>query len=559
MEAPGLSVPSEHFTSIKELTETLEKGQEEVDRVPRVHDLQSAGEPAPIGSHELLQALLLEGRLELVETTAEGDKHILTLQPAPLAPEHLELLNTGWLDIQHMQEVQVELQEAEGPFPALLWLEEEPPPSVQQGAVFGVQEELSLVPELEGMKFHLLEQSLEVAKENLEPAGSLSENSELTKLEKGQEEHQPVAEGGGPQGVEEQFILLESRAGEDARGELALAISTLNVGEQREEPALGQANNERTSSIKNQPKTKGTEQTFQCNLCAFTCSRVSSLNHHMRSHKTPHTCHVCLKTFRTVTLLQNHINTHTGTRPHKCMDCDMAFVTSGELVRHRRYKHTHEKPFKCSMCKYASVEASKLKRHIRSHTGERPFQCLLCSYASRDTYKLKRHMLTHSGEKPYECHICHAHFTQSGTMKMHVLQKHSKNVPKHQCPHCDALIARKSDLRVHVRNLHTYHATEMQCRRCPATFHERYALIQHQKTHKDEKRFKCPRCSYACKQERNLAAHIRTHTGEKPHKHLGQRRNLEVHRKKYHEDSDFNLTLHECPTCGRGFSRWVSH
>lgn len=38
----------------------------------------------------------------------------------------------------------------------------------------------------------------------------------------------------------------------------------------------------------------------------------------------------------------------------------MAFVTSGELVRHRRYKHTHEKPFKCSLCKYASVEVSVL-------------------------------------------------------------------------------------------------------------------------------------------------------------------------------------------------------
>lgn len=49
---------------------------------------------------------------------------------------------------------------------------------------------------------------------------------------------------------------------------------------------------------------------------------------------------------------------YAGTRPHKCTDCDMAFVTSGELVRHRRYKHTHEKPFKCSMCDYASVEAS---------------------------------------------------------------------------------------------------------------------------------------------------------------------------------------------------------
>ena len=253
----------------------------------------------------------------------------------------------------------------------------------------------------------------------------------------------------------------------------------------------------------------GVKKTFQCELCSYTCPRRSNLDRHMKSHtdERPHKCHLCGRAFRTVTLLRNHLNTHTGmvssvtlkdspillvlsmldtiyrslstgTRPHKCQDCDMAFVTSGELVRHRRYKHTHEKPFKCSMCDYASVEVSKLKRHIRSHTGERPFQCSLCSYASRDTYKLKRHMRTHSGEaqlqgycvntisdwpdllnlythvfllcfpgeKPYECYICHARFTQSGTMKMHILQKHTENVAKFHCPHCDTVIARKSDL-----------------------------------------------------------------------------------------------------------------
>ncbi|KAM7004944.1 LOW QUALITY PROTEIN: transcriptional repressor CTCFL [Passerculus sandwichensis] len=124
-------------------------------------------------------------------------------------------------------------------------------------------------------------------------------------------------------------------------------------------------------------------------------------------------------------------------KPHKCSECDTAFVT-GELARHRRYRHTLEKPFKCTICEYSSVE----------HAGEWPYPCQLCSCASKDAYKLKRHMSTHTGEKRYECYVCQARFTQRGTMKIHVLQKHGENGPKHQCPHCSAFLSRKSDLEV---------------------------------------------------------------------------------------------------------------
>ncbi|KAG8131686.1 hypothetical protein E2320_009593 [Naja naja] len=300
-----------------------------------------------------------------------------------------------------------------------------------------------------------------------------------------------------------------------------------------------------------------------CSLCLFTTFSLSGLKRHMKkhSHDKPHQCHICLKAFRTLSLLHNHLNTHTGTKPHKCNECDMAFVTVGELSRHKRYKHTLEKPFKCSICNYCSVEASKLKRHIRSHTGERPYSCTVCSYASRDTYKLKRHMVTHSGEKPFECVVCKARFTQAGTLKFHVLHKHGENVPKLQCPHCATSVARKGDLSVHLRNMHSYIEIPVKCNYCDSAFHERYALQQHKKIHRNEKKFKCNQCSYTCKQERRMIAHKQTHTGEKPfvciscNKGFRQKQLLTSHFKRHH-DSSFEPKVYTCPKCDKGYSRW---
>ncbi|XP_004468083.1 transcriptional repressor CTCFL [Dasypus novemcinctus] len=568
MAAAEPSTPSEQFTKIKELesmpVKALDGEEEEKEgEVCRAKECASFGELETECAREPVQDRTPEAELELVPATAEdSDKHMVTLQAVHFAPHDVELQDMGWL-AQHQDGLQVMVQPAGSGVPSLLWLGEAPQSTLHQCVAISIQEEVYALQEMDVLQIHVLEESVEVASEGSKCAESLAESPGLMKLDKVQEEDQVLAEGEMVGKMEEQLFLVETKPGDEARDEIVLTISDLSAEKQEDKPSSNQANVEKANSTRTQRKTKGVKQAFCCDTCDFTSSRISSFNRHVKSHTSdkPHMCHLCLKTFRTVTLLRNHINTHTGTRPYKCSDCDMAFVTSGELVRHRRYKHTHEKPFKCSMCKYASVEASKLKRHIRSHTGERPFQCCLCSYASKDTYKLKRHMRTHSGEKPYECHVCHARFTQSGTMKIHLLQKHSDNVPKYQCPHCATIIARKSDLRVHLRNLHTYEVTEMKCRYCPAVFHERYALLQHQKTHRNEKRFKCKHCSYACKQARHMTVHVRTHTGEKPFACLScskcfrQKQLLNVHFKKYH-DTNFIPAVYKRPTCGKGFSHW---
>ncbi|XP_045384106.1 transcriptional repressor CTCFL isoform X2 [Lemur catta] len=403
MAAAEPSAPSEEFTKIKELELMLEQGleeeAEEKDGMCKVKDPQSPGELEAKCTYGVPQAGTPEEELELVPApSGESDKHVLTLQTVRLTSDDAELQESGWLSAQPPEGVQVMLQEASPGPPSLLWLSEGPQQSMLQYVAISVQEELYSLQELEVMEFHVLEENVAVASEDSKLVVSLAESTGLIKLEISPEENQHLAEGGCAERTEEQLFLVEASLGDEGRNEIVLTISNLNMEVQEDKSASGQAGVESANSTKDKRERKGAKQTFHCDTCMFTSSRVSSFHRHMRTHtnEKSHLCHLCLRTFRTVTLLRNHINIHTGTRPYKCGDCDMAFVTSGELLRHRRYKHTHEKPFKCSMCKYASVEASKLKRHIRSHTGERPFQCSLCSYASKDTYKLKRHMRTHS-------------------------------------------------------------------------------------------------------------------------------------------------------------------
>ncbi|XP_063815005.1 zinc finger protein 845-like isoform X2 [Pseudophryne corroboree] len=239
------------------------------------------------------------------------------------------------------------------------------------------------------------------------------------------------------------------------------------------------------------PPSETTEETgvkmlYRCAECSFTSCNLTALRRHMRRHSDKYKCHLCEKTFGSTTELRIHVNVHLGIRPHKCKECDMAYGTAADLLRHTRSAHTLEKPFRCCYCDYASVEANRMKVHIRSHTGERPYTCSLCSFATTDAFKLRRHMRTHTGEKPYTCHLCQAKFTQNTSMKMHILRKHTENVPKEHCAICNAALFGKNDVQVHIRKQHTYLETPLKCRFCPETFHERYILRQHQLSHRVE-------------------------------------------------------------------------
>ena len=67
------------------------------------------------------------------------------------------------------------------------------------------------------------------------------------------------------------------------------------------------------------------------------------------------------------------------------------------------------------------------------------------------------------------------------------MQQHTKTAPKYQCEICGTLLGRKSDLNVHMRKQHSFLEEAIKCRFCDEVFHDRWNLMQHQKTHRSGK------------------------------------------------------------------------
>ncbi|XP_063836112.1 zinc finger protein 836-like isoform X2 [Ostrinia nubilalis] len=117
-------------------------------------------------------------------------------------------------------------------------------------------------------------------------------------------------------------------------------------------------------------------------------------------------CDQCGKMFWSLSVLNDHNQTHCGLEPYKCDKCGKTFSMKSTLHRHLS---THKPAPECNLCgkQFAAV------------------------------YNLKRHILIHMNAKPYACEPCNKRFCTPSEKKAHIAHCHlgvpyPKKRPKHE-------------------------------------------------------------------------------------------------------------------------------
>ena len=89
-------------------------------------------------------------------------------------------------------------------------------------------------------------------------------------------------------------------------------------------------------------------------------------------------------------------NIHEGKRPHKCLGCDLKFLTQNEFNKHIDKIHDGNRNFfECEYCDKDFASKETLSRHIcenKIRKKEPCFECDTCGEKFHHKFRLRKHL-----------------------------------------------------------------------------------------------------------------------------------------------------------------------
>ena len=233
--------------------------------------------------------------------------------------------------------------------------------------------------------------------------------------------------------------------------------------------------------------------------------------------RIPQTCHICSKTFSSVSAVNNHIK----------------YIHQGK-----------KKPrYQCELCEYSHCLKSGLKIHVESVHEGRKHICSYCGEEFNTQKKLDGHIaFNHDRSKLFKCPFCDAEYRFEHYMKDHIAYVHEKKV-KHVCPQCGQSCLNQGDLNFHIRRMHDLDGKRpFECQECDRSYKMESALKLHVKTFHRGIKVKCPLCEKSFDTNKTVRRHIEAvHEKKRPHvcqlcgERFGQKSHLNTHMKGKHK------------------------
>ena len=254
----------------------------------------------------------------------------------------------------------------------------------------------------------------------------------------------------------------------------------------------------------------------------------------------------CTKSFNRRARLNEHLHSHTNTRPFKCphSPCEKDFLRKTHLSHHIKSMHSDVRDYVCVWdgCGKVFLTGTRLKRHHAAHEGREKFKCNIsgCGQTFRKHATLQRHITSvHEGRPHYVCEkqeenglTCGAGFETAAKLKTHHGRVHgtsrfwctlctSNEISDQQNPDSHERLAFTTygELQAHNRTVHP-----PSCETCDTKFHTLKELKRHNEAehgNSDSHAQPChvctePGCGRSFTKKGNLIVHTKTvHAGEK--------------------------------------------
>lgn len=139
-------------------------------------------------------------------------------------------------------------------------------------------------------------------------------------------------------------------------------------------------------------KAAAAEKTKFCDQCGINIKYESYRFHMKTHHANEHVkCEVCEQAFKSSFTLKKHMQTvHTFLT---CPDCGKS-IKAGSMTYHKLQHHTKdsEMPYICEVCNKGFVQKKVYENHMNIHTGARPHNCNFCDRTFVDSSNRNKHM-----------------------------------------------------------------------------------------------------------------------------------------------------------------------